>query len=106
MKSNQHRIRFEAEEEILCAVMAQLGRSTAAISMATKLSPGQVDYRIGKAKRLLGLPSGQGFRTQWRLGIGPAVEEVERHCLDRLIRQAERELPPLIGRPTPKTVAA
>jgi hypothetical protein len=44
-----HRILFTATDDQECAARALLGQSTLAIATATRLTPGQVQYRITKA---------------------------------------------------------
>ena len=75
--------------------LASVGRSNLAIRRATKLTDGQIAYRLNRAKRADGLPDGVGYRTAWRDGIQlkGVVGRIERSLLEDIRRSAMRRLP-------------
>lgn len=82
---SRHRITFAAERDLHCAVLGTLGFSTEAIARETELTPGQVNYRLHKAKV---------DRAGYRAGTSRVAQAVMRRVMPEERRRLKRELPP------------
>lgn len=85
------KVTFASRADAEAIALAQLGQSDSVIERDCKLTPGQISYRLRKAKDLLGMK--QGFRTMWRRGEGPLVRRVKDEVLAVLRQDIQRNLP-------------
>lgn len=100
MKSTKHNvITFLKDDDLMAVVLAELGRGNDYISRKTGLTTHQVQYRATKAKNIMGLGHGVGFRTAWRNGQGPFAAIVEKELVPMMRTQAKRVLPEAILHP-------
>lgn len=93
------RVTFTEPSDIEVVVRGMLGQGTAAIMAATGLSASQVQYRLTKAKLADGLPSGHGYRRQWRDGTSPLSRQILGAMAPRLRVETRDRLPKRIGLP-------
>lgn len=102
IKIARHLVTFEDYKDATCVALAQLGQSDKVIMRELTLSQGQIQYRLHKAKTLEGYD--HGYRTQWRSGESPVVQQIKRDVLAVLRKDIQSKLPLQIIHPTPETV--
>lgn len=100
MRRTKHKITFEIPADQQVVVHAQLGLGNKAIMRSTNRSDGQINYRLNKARKLMGLCV--GFRVNWRNGNHPLFAKILEDYSGVLVREIERTLVPKIIHPTPK----
>lgn len=103
-QTGRHRITFQDLPDIETIALGQLGFSNAAISEATGLTSGQIQYRLTKAKKLAELPKGKGYRSTWRDGTSEIARTIAHAYAPGLRREIRRTLPTKIEHPTPEIV--
>ena len=88
------------QETIEACCLAELGKNNDCIrkEYSIRLSDGQFQYRLTRAKTLAGYKKGDGFRRAWREGRSH-YEEVIAAMLPRLRQDYEKDIIPQIEKP-------
>lgn len=89
-------ITFLKSKDIEVVVLAQLGAANNYIAQRTGLSPGQVQYRLTKAKNAEGYAPYTSYRTEWRNGASAIYRDVARTFLRPMKAEVKDTLPQLV----------
>jgi hypothetical protein len=100
MRNSKHKITFSDDGDAEALARAMLGRGNKFITQKTGLTDGQITYRLGKAKRILGL--NYGFRAGWSNGRSYWAKMVESDMLAIIKREVQAKLPPQISHLKPQ----
>lgn len=95
-------IDFHEGDDNEALALAMLGMSNLAIKERTRLSDGQITYRLSKAKRVEG--NKMGYRVDYRNGSSPMATQIIRDIAGILREEVRRTVTPRIVHPTPQTV--
>jgi hypothetical protein len=101
-KIARHRITFHSGDDNESVALAKMGLSNRAIKERTKLSDGQITYRLHKAKTVEGNDS--GYRVAYRNGESDFALRVIHDLAGVLREEVRRTITPKIEHPTPKIV--
>lgn len=96
------KVTFAGHADAEAVALAQLGQSDKVIMRDCRLSQGQIQYRLRKAKDLM--VQKQGFRTMWRNGEGTLVRRIKNEVLAVLRQDIQRKLPGKIIHAPARTV--
>lgn len=88
---HQNKITFAGNADALSVALAQLGQSDSVIEKECGLTPGQISYRLRKAKDLM--KQQDGFRTAWRKGESKICQMVKADVLAIIKKDIQRKLP-------------
>ena len=92
MKTRPIRLSFKDERQQDVIALAQLGQTSDSITEHTRLTKGQVAYRIKKEKELTARKI--GLRAEWRSGTSVLFQNIARDMLGVLRVDIERTLGP------------
>ena len=95
-------IDFNSGDDNEALALAMLGMSNQAIKERTKLSDGQITYRLSKAKRVE--QNKFGYRVDYRNGSSPMAVQIINDIAGILREEVRRTISPKIAHPTPETV--
>ena len=98
----QNIITFESGDDNRALVLAKLGMSNACIKANTKLSDGQITYRLSKARRVE--ENELGYRVAYRNGVSPLAFKIIHDLSAVAAADIRRNVVPKITHPTPDTV--
>lgn len=101
-KPARHQITFEASSDQEALVLAKLGQGNRYIGLQTGLTPGQITYRLNKAKAAE--ENDHGYRVDWRNGNSPMLQRILKDYAGVMAREIERKVVPKIIHATPKTI--
>lgn len=101
-KIPRHRINFYAGDDNESVALAKMGLSNYAIKERTKLSDGQITYRLHKAKVVEG--NYHGYRVAYRNGESDFARQMIHDLAGVLREEVRRTITPKIDHPEPKTV--
>lgn len=100
MRRTRHKITFADSQDRSALLWGQIGIGNREIQRRSGMTDSQINYRLAKGKKGLGLE--HGFRVEWRNGNHPLLEKIMKEYAHVMIKEIERKLVPQFAHPEPK----